>query len=137
MTDGGEGCNGKPMSDETKAKLSKAKKGKLVGAKNPNFQTHRYDGEKNPMYGKKHTDESIKKMRNSNIYRKKPVQCIETGIAYDSRADAHRNMGISVGHISRSCKTGGLANGYHFKEITWEEYCEYKKGEDENESFKN
>lgn len=49
MTNGGDGmCN---MTKETKDKISKTKIGK-------------YSGENNPFYNKKHTEESLEKMRN-------------------------------------------------------------------------
>ena len=49
MTDGGDGSVGRMMSDETKRKLSNKLKGKFIG-------------ENNPFYGKKHTEETRKKM---------------------------------------------------------------------------
>jgi group I intron endonuclease len=93
---GGEtGNDGVPMSDETKRKLSEAKKGKrpsdetrerqskaqrerwtdedrlklsekTSGENNPMFGVHRY-GEQNPMYGKRHSEESKQKMSRTKI----------------------------------------------------------------------
>lgn len=55
INEGGEG-NSKPCKEETKIKISKANKGKLLG-------------EKNPMYGKTHTEEVKKKMSEINKKR--------------------------------------------------------------------
>lgn len=52
---------GKNHSEETKMKISKANKGKLVGEKNPMYGIHRY-GEANPLYGRKQSDETRQKM---------------------------------------------------------------------------
>lgn len=52
LTDGGNGCLGMFVSDETKAKISK-----------------RVSGSKNGMYGKKHTKEAINKMKSSSLNR--------------------------------------------------------------------
>lgn len=42
---------GKKLSNEAKAKISKANKGRLVGDKNPMYDVH-LTGDKNPMFGK-------------------------------------------------------------------------------------
>lgn len=55
ISEGGEG-NSRPCKEETKEKISKANKGKLLG-------------EKNPMYGKTHTEEVRKKMSEINKKR--------------------------------------------------------------------
>lgn len=55
INEGGEG-NSRPCKEETKIKISKANKGKLLG-------------EKNPMYGKTHTKEVKKKMSEINKKR--------------------------------------------------------------------
>jgi len=53
-TNGGEGCSGIIRSEEYKRKSSESRKGK-------------YKGEKNPHYGKPHTEESKRKMREKRI----------------------------------------------------------------------
>jgi len=53
FTDGGDGVLGRIMSDETKIKKTLSTK----GVKRP-----QQNGENNPMYGKKHSEESVKKM---------------------------------------------------------------------------
>lgn len=55
-----KGCKGWKWSDESKKKLSKARKGKT----NDYFKNHKFSfpGESNPFYGKKHSDETKKKI---------------------------------------------------------------------------
>jgi hypothetical protein len=80
-TDGGEGASGCIPSEETRRKMSDAKKGKLLSEehklkmreahKNPSEEFRKKisyvtKGENNPMYGKKHSEETkqkISKMR--------------------------------------------------------------------------
>lgn len=74
-----------PMSEENKRKLSEAR------LKDPPV------GEKNPFFGKKHTPESLEKMRSwdrnkSNMTFVKPVEV--DGVAFKSRADAARALNI-------------------------------------------
>lgn len=58
---------GKSMSDEAKAKLSKKTKERLQDkANHPMYGVHRY-GEDNPFYGRRHTEESKKKMSESTV----------------------------------------------------------------------
>ncbi len=65
-TDGGEGCHGTVQSEEARLKMSKAKKGKYIGNKNPNFGKR---GEKSPLFGRigankgKKQSEEIKRKR--------------------------------------------------------------------------
>ena len=77
VTDGGEGCSGAIRSEETKMKMSEAKKGE----KHPMFGKTRSDetkkkigeakkGENNPMFGKTLSDETKKKMSEANKGRK-------------------------------------------------------------------
>ena len=58
---------GKVMSDEAKEKMSKRAKERLQDKTNhPMYGTHRC-GEDNPFYGKRHTEESKKKMSGSTV----------------------------------------------------------------------
>ena len=80
LTDGGEGVLGLIVSDETKRKLSEINKGKKVsdetrrklsemnkGEKHPFFGK---TGEGNPFFGRKHSEETLKKMSESAKGRK-------------------------------------------------------------------
>ena len=68
---------GIPRKEETKIKISKTKKGKMIGDKNPMYgRNHseesrrkmsktrkgKYSGENNPMYGKQHSEEAKRKI---------------------------------------------------------------------------
>ena len=61
---------GKPIPDETKKKISESKKGKYCGEDNPNYGNHKLAGENNPFYGQRHTDETKDKLRQINLGKK-------------------------------------------------------------------
>ena len=85
------------ISDERKKEMSDKSKGKL-----------------NPFYGKKHSEESRRKISNSK--KKIPVVCVETNVYYESCNKAGAETGIHSGSISRCCKNEKLtAGGYHWK----------------------
>ena len=88
------------LSEESKLKISKSKKGKLVGADNP-------------MYGKHHTEDALNKMR-------KKVVCVETGQVFKSVTEAAKICNSCPANIV-SClkKRRNTACGYH-----WEYYEE-------------
>lgn len=66
MTDGGEGISGFKFSNETKEKISKKAKERLINPENhPMYGVRRY-GESNPMYGKHHTEETRRKISEAN-----------------------------------------------------------------------
>lgn len=81
-------------------------------------------GENNPFYGKhlteEHKDKISKALKGRDIQpvNKRPVLCVETGIIYESTAQATRELGIHNFAIRRVCygqrKTAG---GYHWKYI--------------------
>lgn len=95
------------VAERTKEKLSKA-----------------YTGDGNPFYGRHLTEEHKKKIRGTRKARnvqpvnKRPVLCVETGVVYESTADATRELGIHNFAIRRVCygqrKTAG---GYRWKYI--------------------
>jgi group I intron endonuclease len=124
-----------PCAESTKKKISDANRG-------------RYVGEKHPMYGKHHTEESRKKMSASlkghtphnkgipmseeqkeklKIARQvnprryhKPVRCIETGEIFDSIRDAEIAKGIYQGGINRALKgeRQTTAGDYHWEFVS-------------------
>ena len=57
-TDGGEGCSGRTMSEETRRQLSESR----MGEKNPMYGVSLF-GENNGMYGKHHSDKTKQKLR--------------------------------------------------------------------------
>ena len=97
---------------ETKQKMSNTRKGV------PKSEEH-----------KKAISEALKKYertpehnRNNQLAQhRKEVQCIETGIIYESLADAERKTGILGETISRNCRgKQKSASGYHWRFINAE-----------------
>jgi group I intron endonuclease len=70
---GNKNCLGRILSEETKLKISTSNKGKPVSeSTKKKISENHYDisGEKNPMYGKKHSPETIEKIRQKALERK-------------------------------------------------------------------
>lgn len=87
---------GKHHSEETKQKISEARKGIYIG-------------EKHPFYGKHHSKESLIKISNSRKSKGgKRVRCINTGEIFETMMDAARWCGLknssSIGQVCN--KTG-------------------------------
>lgn len=111
ITDGGDGGRGlhnkrKKMSDETKLKMSKSRKGLLVG-------------NKNPMYGRYETNPAYGKFGKEHPASKKVYQYDLLGNfikEWDCLSDVQRHLNILVTHITACCngrqKTAG---GYIWK----------------------
>lgn len=96
---GGE--NSSP-TEETKRKMSKAKK----GAKNPNYGKY---GEKHHCYGKPLSEETKRKLSEANKGKNQPtaksVICITTGRIFSSVREAGRYYNMSgSGYLSACCK---------------------------------
>ena len=85
LTDGGDGARGiseetkrkiskskkgQKLSEETKRKLSKANKGKKLSRETKMKQSEAAKGENNPFYGKKHSEETKEKISEANKGRK-------------------------------------------------------------------
>ena len=47
----------------------------------------------------------------------KPCRCVETGVVYTSIEEAARQVKGSSGNISRSCRGGGRASGFHWEYV--------------------
>ena len=72
-------------------------------------------GERQPMFGKHHTEESKRKM--SDAKKKYPVQCIETETIYTSLKEAQRQTNIYCGNIRRACIKNMCAGGFHWRYV--------------------
>ena len=104
---GNGGISGEIFSDSTRLKMKEAR-----------------TGEKNPFYGRHLTEEHKEKIRGTRKSRdiqpvnKRPVLCVETGVIYESTAEATRELGIHNYAIRRVCygerKTAG---GYHWEYV--------------------
>ena len=109
-----KGMSGKRQSEEAKRHLSNIMK-----------------GENNPMYGKHHSEESLKKMRGRkftdehkhlislNHAHKKAVICLDTQQTFDSINKASKIHNLDPSSIVRVCKgRQKTAGGYHWAYMT-------------------
>lgn len=111
----------------------------MYGEDNPFFDDHRFAGENHPMYGKKHTEETKKKMSlnhrdvskeknpfygdhrfaGKNHPNAKAIQCIETGVVYDTVTQAERDTGVARQSIAKQIRgTISHAGGLHWKYVS-------------------
>lgn len=136
ITDGGEGSLGRKHSEDTKQKISKAHIGKVVSESTRLKQSMIRKGTKvgqlNPMYNKKHTNESKLKMSESRSgllnhrYGKKlndleiqkcreaqttckivlqiDITTEEVVMEYSSIREAAKYVGVYPTHISEACR---------------------------------
>ncbi len=91
LTDGGEGLDSNRFSNEARRKISESNK-----------------GDKNPFYGKRHSETSLNDMKvsrnkNKDLYNKK-IYCVELDMYFDSSADAGKFIGMHYTAILDSCK---------------------------------
>ncbi len=120
------------LSDETKTKISKKRKGQSAGQNHWHYGQHwdeqtkqkisashkgmkyseetlkkkreRFAGAKNPMYGRKMPPEHKAKLQEACVRAtSKAVICIETGEVFKSSAEAQRKMGINSRGILYVC----------------------------------
>lgn len=116
-------------TDEQRKQMSE----RVKGEKNPNFrkprseETKRKIGEANKIsqLGKKHSSETIEKIRKAN-QKDIPILCIETGKIYSCPTEASWDTGKTrqAGHIIEVCKgKRKTAFSYHWK------YLDKDKGE--------
>lgn len=126
-----EEMKGRKFSDETLKKMKDTAKERFIIPEN------------NPMYGKKHSEESKNKIsegnRNpsketrrkmSNAKDKKAVICLTTGIIYESVREAERQTGVDSGSIVKCCQGKKKHKSAGKDPITGEKLIwEYYKGE--------
>lgn len=62
FTIGGGGCSGYNHSEESKKKISDGNKGKILSNETRRKMSESHKGNKNPLYGKTHSDETCKKI---------------------------------------------------------------------------
>lgn len=109
-----ESLKGHFVSAETREKISKKNKERLSDPKkHPFYGDHRYAGENNPFFGKRHTAETKAKIssahlgKNTGIYNKKStmVFCVNTGEIFQSQSEARITYNIDINGISH-CVNG-------------------------------
>ena len=131
-------CYGKHLSEATKQKISKAKKGKYnsnghlglkLSEETKQKLSEAHKGENCYMFGKHHSEQTKEKMKQAHLGKipnwttegrektlskmRKKVKCVETNISYISINEAIRQTGIKgIGHcVSGKHKTAG---NYHW-----------------------
>ena len=109
---------GKHHTDESRKKMSKAQKGKIVSEETRKKMSQAQKGEKHPMYGRTHTENT----RNKIAIAKggKPFVAIKDGKVkiFTSQAECSRVLGLHHSAIN-NCLKGKLktTGGYSFKYI--------------------
>lgn len=92
---------GKPLSDETKEKIRQGNK-----KKPKNINSIKALNE--------HCHDKRPSMRGAGNHKSVPVQCIETGIIYESQLIAEQEMNLPRGSVYQAIKNNIRAKGYHF-----------------------
>ena len=92
------------------------KSNKKFALEHPNLNK----GENNPMYGKKHTEEALKKIQAHAATRKIKIakldkDSLEILCVYDGIKDAEKDLGISHGWISKAARQDKVAYGFRWK----------------------
>lgn len=114
---------GATLSAETKAKISKARKGQKHSKEMLDRLSKRFKGANNPMYGVKMTPAHKIKIQEASVKAcSKSCVCLETQTVYKSIAEASRQTGINSRGISHVCNKDPrykTAGGYHwaFREV--------------------
>ena len=86
------------------------------------YQEHpdMFKGENNPMYGKKHTEEALEKIRQHAATRKTKIaqldkNTLEVIQIFDGIKDAEKALQISHGWLSKAARNNKVAYGYRGK----------------------
>lgn len=106
----------RPVSEETRRKISASHKGRAVvsGPAHPQW------GKKGPLsqnYGRKHSPEERARMSANNT-RKRAVVCIEDGKVYASSVEAAKDKGTYHTSVNACCNKRphyNTAGGYHWR----------------------
>lgn len=148
-----EAQKGKKASEEARRNMSKAQKGKKISEEQKKklsiARKGKFTGEANPFYGKKHTEETRKKIA-SREYKKgaehhqRWINCGRqfteenhprarsvsiNGVKYFSRNDACRKLGVSRKILTRQISLFG--NQLSIKDLTWGKFITLP-GDDQN-----
>lgn len=119
LTLGGQGKKGCIPRKITREKMSNARKGKKRSPETCKNISKSKMGDKNPMFGKKISEETRKKMslaqRNKTL-QSKPVICLNNNTIYPSAAEASRVLNLQKSKISNVCNGKRKSTGgYIFK----------------------
>ena len=111
LTDGGPGTEGFQHSAKSRAKMSKAMRGRRLGVR---FSEHH---KKKIAKALRDSPTGIAHRQALHDAQKKPVIDLATGIQYASAADACRLLGLRRNSVGESIRRGGTTNGYRFRYI--------------------
>ena len=80
----------------------------------------KFTGENNPMYGKKHTEEALQKIRAHAATRKVKIaqldkDTLEIIKVFNGIKEAEKELNVSHGWLSKAAKTNKIAYGYRWK----------------------
>ena len=102
-----------PLSYEIKNKISESKKGKKLSDETKYKMSISHLGDKNHFFGKKHSNESLLKIRKKIIQLTINDEYIKT---WDSLSDAAKNLNINISGISSVLKGNyKITGGFKFK----------------------
>lgn len=133
--DGGAGTPFHTLSDEARQKISKARKGRFLGENNPFYGKSHSDETKRKL-SKIHKnkiipDEIREKMSSSHLghtpTNNRPVYCIDLDMMFYTIKDAENYINIDSSSIIRCCKGKQKTSGkLHWRYATEEEIEQYK-----------
>ena len=130
MTDGGEGTPGWKPTEEQRIEMSRIRKGKCYGGREKGFKTPEETRKKisESMKGNNRNkrnpvpDETRTKIKEALLGKPSPtrkkVMCIETGIIYNSCAEASELLGLPKSGVNKSASGFGKSTGgLHFRYV--------------------
>jgi len=104
---------GKRRTEEQRQRISKSLTGRHLSEEHKQKVSNALKGENSCWYGKTLTNEHKTRIGNSH---KKSIQCIESGVIYDSATDVKRLMNINNSHILECCRgVRKTAGRFHWK----------------------
>lgn len=87
-----------PHTEESKKRMSEAKKGKKLSEETKRKLSEKLKGEKNPFYGRHHSDETILKRSNEVFVLSKDLELIEHFLSINKCEES------GYAHVSDKCK---------------------------------
>lgn len=111
------------LSERTKKLWENEEYRKKVTESNQKFYAEHPDifkGENNPFYGKKHTEESLAKIKEAAKKRQKKLiqldkDTLEELQIFDGVKEAEKFLGVSHGWLSKAARQNKIAYGYRWK----------------------
>lgn len=117
LCNGGSTTEGYHHTDEAKAKMSRAKKGKYTGEENSFYGKH-HSAEQKAKWSKDRKGRNMDKAREAMLKNwRKRVRNINTGKIFNSIKEAAEYYGIFATHITRSAKHGTVTHGCRWEYI--------------------